>query len=211
MLIAIGIYQKKNTTTPEQNASQTKPDEEPSPDPEISAFVKLQYAPPIKEGVFAFNALAHFEEYTLQNMDDSEQFHFNMVKICDRREFHYIKKTTDETKKDVLIVIVSRKLLERSEVYYLIHNIAHVHFHPNLHITLQDILTNPLGYIGRDALVTSVQQKLDAAKEEALKALDAIIERGLKIEESKYKTEQLVRESRSFHIEAKKVNSGCCW
>ncbi len=188
MLIAIGIYQ----VTP-------------------YSYKKLQSVPAMKLGYNEFNGLANFENNTLPTLNHFEKHDINIINVDGRCEFHYIKKIDPDT----IMVIVSKTRLEctreRPELYYLQYNIELAYRYPERTRTnLQDILNNPLGYIARDILIDGVQKMAEATREELLKTIDAMIERGGKIEVLLDDTKRLAHAAGSFQIETKKINRGYC-
>lgn len=196
MLIAIGIYQ----------ISLDEKTQQPS-------FNNLQTVPPIKTGFHTFDGLANFREHTLQKLDLSNDYDCNVISVDGRAEYHYTKKTSD----GLLIVIASKTMIdcsrERPELYRLQRNIELAYRYPErTRTSLQDILENMPGYIGRDILLDGIQASAQETMETALEALDKLIERYGKLELLQERTAALEKTTKTFKIKTEELNRWqCCW
>jgi hypothetical protein len=186
MLNAIGIY---------LDCRETKP----------GVFQKVNAAPQHKGGLFSSNPLANLEKHSLTQLppilelNSLYSFHVNA-------EFHYILKTGK-----FLLTIASRKELFPKELAFLFKNIEHVQLRPaTVKVTLDDIVANPLGFIGKDILVGKVLQDVQELKVIALNDMDKMLDRGQKLEELYPRTIKLQDESLKFKEQAEKLNK-CCW
>lgn len=184
MIIAIAIY-----TIKQQNKPQ-----------------KIKYAQQEKGILFSTNQLETLEKSTLPKIlsdaGGNNIYHFNAD-----GEHHYVKKLLIE---NMVIAIVSKKQLQPIELNYLFINIDHVRLRQErVKVSLDDIVMNPFGYIGKDLLVASISQNIAETKQELFNMRDQIIERGEKIEALEKKTIELCEASKQFQVNAKKLNK-CC-
>lgn len=125
------------------------------------------------------------------------------------REFNYLCKLSLSK---AVVVIASKKALDETEQLFLVKNIAHTIVRPGSinNVTIQKILENPLGYTGKDILITAVQDKNKKVIQIAHDNIKKVIDRGEKLESIEEKAIQLHVDSQKFENSAKKLNSSCC-
>lgn len=159
--------------------------------------------------LFTFDPLVHIEE-TLRatpNPLQPHQVYDRHFKNNTHSEFQYIMKTTD----DLVVAICSRQKLQPNELQYLFRNIMHAHLRSkNTNITLQNIIDNPLMFIGRDAQIASLKQNVDETKQIMLENLDKMFNNMEKTEALVEKTENLVDLSETFRKKSAKLNTCQC-
>ena len=120
-------------------------------------------------------------------------------------EYQYVEK-----RENFFLAISSRKKITKEELPSLFININHTRLRKDiLKISLQNILENPIGFIGRDLLTESIINTTAEVKDICIKNIESIIARGEKLEELEAKSIMLETDSLRFSTSAKKLNR-CC-
>ncbi|OGT45220.1 MAG: hypothetical protein A3E83_08095 [Gammaproteobacteria bacterium RIFCSPHIGHO2_12_FULL_41_20] len=187
-LYAIGIYEYTQEDSPQ--------------------FQLKKKAPPNKggfSGLFSTDPLENLEKHTLKALPPEQDVTFRATY---KDEYHYVKRYPAE---GIVIAIVSRNKLEPLELAYLFSNIHTIYSKPNLAVTLDAIILNPLNYIARDIVTAQLKQKVQEIKEIMLENLEKLLDRGERIELLVRKTDYLANGATSFKREAKKLNGCCHW
>jgi hypothetical protein len=187
MLSAIGIYQD---------------------DPNTGKLRKIAFAQKDKDRLFPCNQLENLELNSLPIT--SNEVMPNTIQIFqEEKEYHYLKK---DVEKNILMGIVSRKELEKIELFYLFANIKHVHVRGRaVATTLDNIIENPVGFTGQDILISKIKTTNAEVIDIMIDNIDLIIERGEKLEQIAAKTDTLRLNAITFEAETKKLRSCCRW
>lgn len=114
---------------------------------------------------------------------------------------------------DRLLVMQSKSKIDEKELAYLLININHIDEGRNaVRETLDDVLKNPLNFIGRDILVNSVRGGLEQTKAVLLDDVGKLLRRGEKLEVLVAKTAELERQSQVFLENSKQLREQqqCC-
>lgn len=175
---------------------------------------KTQHAQKDK-GLFSWNQLENIDKRLYKSdfyftMQSNRIYEFEVD-----NEFNYFCKLSSCEK---IVAIASRRRLdpEPSDIIFetrsLFRNIEQIIIRPkSVKVTLDDIILNPLGYIGKDILIEEAKDGLAKVKEIMMSNIDKVILRGEKIETLLEKTEHLNLNAVKFKEAAKKTNSHCCW
>lgn len=112
-------------------------------------------------------------------------------------EHHYIRKLSDT----LLIGIVSKKALDAIELTNLLVHVEQVHFKKMpTHITLEHIIANPLRFTAEDPRVGLIKDEIEITRNELLKAVKLLIERGEHLEKLVIQSEQLAEAASNFKV-----------
>lgn len=123
-------------------------------------------------------------------------------------EFQYVTKLPADS---FFIVICSRKFLYAIEVMNLFFNINYqIKKSDDMNSLLNDVIINPLGYLGHDKKIDHVLAEVEKTKGILLEAVDKAIENSKKNELLSQKADELKNASINFHRQSKKVNP-CCF
>lgn len=180
-------------------------------DPQTHAlhFKKLNSAQIGQNRFFTENLLKDFENKTTKQILPSDLTQTNILHYQTEGEHHYVKRLDDQTH---VMVLVSRTPIDPREATNLFINTAHAIKRPDsTHVTLQQIVDNPLGYTGKNHQIEKIQQDLEETKDILIKGMERILERGEQIEMLSDKTIKLSLASKEFEEGAKKLNKKCCW
>ena len=131
----------------------------------------------------------------------------NHVDVIGNEFYHLYKQPGDP----FLMAICSERKLTSHELAYLFINIKHAHLRPTaLHFDLDDIVRNPIGFIGKDMHIEGTKQQLKKVRDIMLDNIEKAIKRHEKLESLTEKTIQLEAESIRFNKSAKRLNNRCC-
>jgi len=174
-------------------------------DQKSGAFQRINSSPHYKGGLFASNPLANLEKNSLtqlpQVLESNTLYSYHV-----NDEYHYILQSSGK----FLMTIASRKEVFPQELSFLFKNIEHVQIRPaSVKATLDDIVANPMGYIGKDILIKKVLQDVEELKVLALQDMDKMLDRGKKLEDLYPRVVKLNQESLKFKQGAEKLNT--CW
>lgn len=158
-----------------------------------------------EKGLFNYDPLNFAENNIIAKLDSSMILN-KIYSFQLNNEYYYVKPHADHS---ILTLMLSKKKLERAELNHLFNNIKIVYEKPAIQTTLDDIVTNPLGYIGKDILITEIQGQLDEVKAIAIDSINTLLARGETLDEIEQKTQQFVADSAIFVDRTKKLNS-CC-
>lgn len=187
---------------------------------ERGRFQKLQSSPAGSGGLFSSNVLENLEKRSLPRLPEPGAMEAETpYYFVSEGEHHYIMLS----KSNYVLAIVSRQSLvadtskEQCEqdlkaLFRLFHNIEHAYIRPlSVNTTLDKIVANPLGYIGKDLLISKVSDQIQEVKMIAMDNMEKLLERGEKIEALFPKTVQLEESSLEFKKRAEDLNRRCCW
>jgi hypothetical protein len=175
-----------------------------SPQDSSEEFKKIQFSQLNKSRLFPSNDLKSLEEMTLKRLPKPLEAIIYHVRIED--ELHYVKRGNNNT----VLAIVSRKDLDEKELSYLFGNIEHTQHADRatkLKISLDLIIQNPLGYIGRDALTGRINDDIEKIKGKMRENIELAIRNRESIDELTKKTIILEESAGDFHKKAKELNS----
>jgi Synaptobrevin len=169
-------------------------------------FQRISFAQQDKGTLFNSNQLADLEKYTLPSLpDDLDTTKTYSISVMN--EYHYVKKNPGDK---FIMTICSRSKLAISELHYLFINMRHAHLRSaSIGLTLNDIMANPIGYTGHDALLTNTKKEVHAVKDIMIANIDKILINAEKLDELKQQTERLVLDSDRFNKSSKALNR-CC-
>lgn len=123
-------------------------------------------------------------------------------------EINYIFQPVNQP---FIMAISSRTKLDASEKVYLFKNIEHIYLRPDsIKTTLDDIITNPLGYTGKDILIGRIQKEIDEVIAVMHDNIEKVIKRGEALDELESKALSLSEHSLQFRKGAERLNEGCC-
>jgi hypothetical protein len=156
------------------------------------------------KSLFASNDLEKFEKSTLPRLPADMAVN-GVYSLAVDNEMHYV-----QARENMLLVISSRSKLLEIECNHLFKNIYHIHKRPEaVKRTLDHVLANPIGFIGRDLLVERVSESLGDLKIVMLDNIEKVLARGERINELEAKTIKLEADAQKFHKSAKNLNR-CC-
>lgn len=159
------------------------------------------------KGMFVKNDMETLEKKTLPNLSSpaTAGFHYAVKEGEHSREYHYV-----EFRKGIAIAICSRTKLEAKEIPNLFNNIHHAHVRPIIvKTTLEQILNNPIGYIGRDLQMGRITDETAKVKAVMLDNIEKALARGESLEILEEKSIRLQENALKFNRKAEKLNS-CC-
>lgn len=156
------------------------------------------------KSLFASNDLEKFEKLTQPRLPTDMAVN-GVYSLAVDNEMHYV-----QARENVLLVISSRSKLIGIECNHLFKNIYHIYKRPEaVRKTLDHVLANPIGFIGKDLLVEGVSESLDDLKIVMLGNINKVLARGERIDELEAKTIMLEADAQKFHKSAKNLNR-CC-
>ena len=120
------------------------------------------------------------------------------------REYFYARKMQDSN----VVIVSSKNKLEIKELAHLFVNISHVQ-QGRLRQSLNDIVINPIGFIGRDLYTNKILEDVQELKNIMMEVINKVLERGEKIEILGAKTTELVQLSDTFKKKSSELNR--CW
>lgn len=190
MLRAIGVYEI-NTASATHQLIKTG---HVAPKPQIFSF-------------FSDNPLESIENNTFRQLTKADLEVADILHFQYKTEHHYVKRVTGTP---FLIVICSKNPLDAKEAAYLMINIQHAFERPDSsRVTLEDIIINPLAYITKDHLIVSARQDIEEVKQISLNNINALLERGERIDDLYASTVKLTQASATFKHRAQEQNSWC--
>lgn len=203
MLHALGIYIQKDTGLEKiQSAQQEKNN------PSSSMFFKTEEKP--------VNQLENIEEILHEEDEETNAkfyatMQFNAVyRSKAAKEFDFLHKVKLKSA-DIIFVISSKYELSPEEKAFLFKNMEHILIRPDtVQASLDDIIANPQGFIGKDLLIGRIQDKNKEIIAGMYKNIELVIKRGESLENLKEKAIHLNESAINFEKEARKLNS-CCW
>lgn len=204
MLHALGIYVQNGNELEKVNYAQ----QEKSSPPNFAFFQAEQKS---------LNQLENIES-ALHEEDESSNLKFyaimepNKVYRCKTsKEYDYLYKARIKSA-DTIFVISSKYELDPSEKAFLFKNMEHILIRPDtVKKSLDDIIANPQGFIGRDLLIGNIQDEMKEVIAVMQKNIDLVIKRGASLEDLKEKAIHLNESAINFEDKAKKLNSCCGW
>lgn len=167
---------------------------------------------PKKEGFFSYDPLEEFKEKVLPNLPkDIPSTKILSLKTSNLNDYYYLK---NDRKENINMLIVSKNKLMDSEATNLFGNILYTHQTKDAKkeedkVTLNQIVSNPMGYTGRHIKTQKIFDTLDTTKDILQQNIEQLIQRGEKIDDLKQKSIELKDEAIRFDKGAKKLNS-CC-
>ena len=183
MLIAITIYQMNPTTGLFQKIKSTQS----------------------RQGFFYENPLEYVEANYLPHLSSSS-LKQTIYSFEQDKYYYYIKALSE---KPVIAVMMSKKMLDNSELMYLFSNIKTIYTKPTINHSLNDIVMNPFGYTGKDILISEASTRLAETKDIAIESINTLLSRNELLEDLQSKTDQFVIDTGDFRDEAKKLRR-CC-
>jgi hypothetical protein len=166
---------------------------------------KLKSAPQkTRFSLFESDALKALEAQTLPVVLRATENN-TCYSVKNNDEHHYLMRFADD---DILIAIVANKKLMEKELYHLFNNLNYI-YSGKIKDTLDDVITNPNGYIGRCKLISSVQGQADQVRVLMQENIKKALERSEKLEVIDHQVITLEKQARQFDRGAKKLNA-CC-
>lgn len=187
MLSAIAIYDITNDT------------------PTANIYLRNNYAEKDKLTLFTASPLSYLEKSILPKLDCTNNGKLFDCILNDEIRYYVCKQSEDS----FLMAICSERELQGTEVYHLFANMRHAHLRPHV-VTLKQIISNPLGYTGKDKFLDKTQSEIEEVKSIMLSNIDKVLSRQEKLEELIAATTKLELESRKFRSQAEKLNKPCC-
>jgi len=179
-------------------------------DPEGNPRLRKNIAQaPSKDAIklFGDNPCTNFEKHTLPILPAVLE-QDRTYETQSHGEQSYVKKIPGD---DFFMMLCFdlKKSPEPKEIHYLFINLRHAFLKPSL-VKMNDLLTNTLGFIGKDRAVTQLQQEMEELKESMLHHVNIALENSAKVDALLEKSDSLQLESVRFNRQAAQLNRGCC-
>lgn len=182
-------------------------------DEEDGSFTLIKSAKKEPDTLFFKNTvISDFEKMSLQKMMGKDEFLSSDGIMADKsnQEYYYMQWIPERRH---LLVVMSARVLDKSEACYLLININHVDVRSDkVKTTLNDIVVNPIGYTGRDIFTQAILQNVNDLKVVAINTKNLVMERGVRIQTLDEKSEDLFASSVEFKERAEELKNSytCC-